>query len=45
MKLLKSLFLIVSLLLSSAVWAEGGSDRALERIEKMREKAEAVVVN
>lgn len=44
MKLLKPLFLVVSLLLSSAVWAEGGSDRIFERIEKMRDKAEAVLI-
>jgi len=44
MKLLKTLFLVGSLLLSSAVLAEGGSDRIFERIESMRDKAEAVLI-
>ena len=44
MKLLKPLFLVGSLLLASAVWAEGGSDRVFERIESMRDKAEAVLI-
>ncbi|CEG54415.1 MULTISPECIES: co-regulatory protein PtrA N-terminal domain-containing protein [Pseudomonadaceae] len=44
MKSLKSLVLIGSLLLSSMVWAEGGSDRVFERMQQMRDKAEAVLV-
>lgn len=44
MKFLKPLLLIGSLLLSSVVWAEGGGDRAFERIEKMRDKAEEVLI-
>ncbi|GLZ87939.1 hypothetical protein Pres01_39900 [Metapseudomonas resinovorans] len=44
MKSLKPLLLVGSLLLSSAVWAEGGSDRAFERIQQMRDKAEAVLI-
>tara|TARA_R100001143_G_scaffold62033_1_gene64263 strand:- start:966 stop:1325 length:360 start_codon:yes stop_codon:yes gene_type:complete len=44
MKLLKSLVLLGSLLLSSMVWAEGGSDRAFERMQQMRDKSEAVLI-
>ncbi|MCY1308350.1 hypothetical protein D9M70_583510 [compost metagenome] len=44
MKSLKPLLLVGSLLLSSAVWAEGGSDRTLQRIEQLRDKAEAVLI-
>ncbi|WP_298183781.1 co-regulatory protein PtrA N-terminal domain-containing protein [uncultured Pseudomonas sp.] len=44
MKLLKSLFLVGSLLLASVAWAEGGAGRLFERIESMRDKAEAVLV-
>jgi len=43
MKLLKPLLLVGSLLLSSAIWAEGGAARTLEHIEKMRDKAEAAL--
>jgi hypothetical protein len=44
MKLLKTLFLMSSLLFASTVWAEGGAARTLERIESMRDKAEAVLI-
>lgn len=44
MKSMKSLLLIGSLLLSTAVFAEGGGDRVFERIEQMRDKAEAALV-
>ncbi|MFW5326175.1 co-regulatory protein PtrA N-terminal domain-containing protein [Pseudomonas aeruginosa] len=44
MRSLKPLLLVGSLLLSSAVWAEGGSDRTFQRIEQMRDKAEAVLI-
>ena len=44
MNSLKSLLLVGTLLLSSIVWAEGGSDRAFERIQQMRDKAEAVLI-
>ncbi|SEK88040.1 hypothetical protein SAMN05216214_10624 [Atopomonas hussainii] len=44
MKSLQTLVLMGSLLLSSLTWAEGGSDRALERIEKLRDKAESVLL-
>jgi hypothetical protein len=43
MKLLKPLLLVGSLLLSSAIWAEGGGDRTFERIENMRDQAEAAL--
>ncbi len=41
MKSLKPLLLVGSLLLSSAVWAEGGSDRLLKQIQTIRDNAEA----
>jgi len=41
MKSLKPLLLVGSLLLSSAVWAEGGSDRLLKQMQKMRDNAES----
>lgn len=44
MKLLKHLLLVGSLLLSSAVWAESGGDRTIQRIEQLRDKAEAVLI-
>ncbi|WP_415754165.1 co-regulatory protein PtrA N-terminal domain-containing protein [Pseudomonas leptonychotis] len=44
MKFLKPLILVGSLLLSSVVWAEGGGDRLFERMENMRDKAEAVLI-
>ena len=44
MKSLKPLLLVGSLLLSSMAWAEGGSDRVFERIQQMRDKAEAVLI-
>lgn len=44
MKSLKPMILATAMLLSSAVFAEGGSDRALERIQLLRDKAEAVLI-
>ncbi|CAD5378799.1 conserved exported hypothetical protein [Pseudomonas sp. OF001] len=44
MKSMRNLLLIGSLLLSPAVLAEGGGDRVFERIEQMRDKAEAALV-
>lgn len=44
MKSIRLLLVATSMLLSSAVFAEGGSDRALERIQQLRDKAEAVLV-
>ena len=44
MKSLKPLLLVGSLLLSSMAWAEGGSDRVFERVQQMRDKAEAVLI-
>jgi hypothetical protein len=44
MKLMKSLLLIVSLLMATSVWAEGGGDRTFERIEELRDRAEAVLI-
>ena len=44
MKSLKPLLLVGSLLLSSMVWAEGGGDRTFERMQQMRDKAEAVLI-
>ncbi|WP_166568700.1 co-regulatory protein PtrA N-terminal domain-containing protein [Pseudomonas sp. R5(2019)] len=44
MKHLRLLLIVSATLLSSTVWAEGGSDRAIERIASMREKAEATLV-
>lgn len=44
MKSMKNFLLIGSLLLSTAVFAEGGGDRVFERIEQMRNKAEAALV-
>ncbi len=44
MNYLKTLFLVGSILLSVSVWAEGGGDRVFERMENMRNKAEAVLI-
>lgn len=44
MKLMKSLLLIVSILMATSVWAEGGGDRTFERIEELRDRAEAVLI-
>ncbi|MHC8351737.1 co-regulatory protein PtrA N-terminal domain-containing protein [Pseudomonas sp. RT4P38] len=41
MKSMKSLLLVGSLLLSSAVWAADGSDRLLKQIQTSRDNAEA----
>lgn len=44
MNYLKSLFLVGSILLSTSVWAEGGGDRAMQRMENLRDKAEVVLI-
>ncbi|WP_411961190.1 co-regulatory protein PtrA N-terminal domain-containing protein (plasmid) [Pseudomonas mandelii] len=44
MKLLKPVLLIGSILLSSAVWAEGGSDRALARHAAQRDTVGTVML-
>ncbi|MHA6164110.1 co-regulatory protein PtrA N-terminal domain-containing protein [Pseudomonas sichuanensis] len=44
MKSIRLLLVATSMLLSSAVFAEGGSDRAIERMQQLRDKAEAVLV-
>ena len=44
MKYLRLLLIVGSTLLSSTVWAESGSDRSIERIAAMRDKAEAALV-
>lgn len=44
MNAIKPLLLATSLMLSSAVWAEGGSDRANQRIQQLRDKAQVVLV-
>ncbi|VVP23474.1 co-regulatory protein PtrA N-terminal domain-containing protein [Pseudomonas fluorescens] len=44
MKYLTISFLVGSILLPASVWAEGGGDRVMERMENMRESAEAVLV-
>jgi hypothetical protein len=41
MKYLRLLLIVGATLLSSTVWAESGSDRSIERIAAMRDKAEA----
>ncbi|GLZ89349.1 hypothetical protein Pres01_54000 [Metapseudomonas resinovorans] len=40
MKHLRLLLIVGATLLSSTIWAEGGSDRAFERIASMRDKAD-----
>ncbi|WP_028604718.1 co-regulatory protein PtrA N-terminal domain-containing protein [Ottowia thiooxydans] len=44
MKYLRLLLVVGATLLSSTVWAEGGSDRALDRATAMRDKAEAALM-
>lgn len=44
MKYLRLLLIVGATLLSSTVWAESGSDRSIERIAAMRDKAEAALV-
>lgn len=44
MNSIKPLLLAATLLLSSAVWAEGGSDLASQRIQQLREKAQVALV-
>ena len=44
MKHLRLLLIVIATLLSSTVWAESGSDRSIERIAAMRDKAEAALV-
>ncbi|WP_137807262.1 MULTISPECIES: co-regulatory protein PtrA N-terminal domain-containing protein [unclassified Pseudomonas] len=43
MKYLRLLLIVGSTLLSSILWAEGGSDRAIERAASMHDKAALVV--
>lgn len=44
MNAIKPLLLAASLMLSSAVWAEGGSDLANQRIKQLRDKAQVALV-
>ncbi|WP_454864745.1 co-regulatory protein PtrA N-terminal domain-containing protein [Pseudomonas rhizophila] len=44
MKYLRLLLIVGSTLLSSTLWAEGGSDRSIERAASMHDKAEAALV-
>ena len=44
MKYLRLLLIVGSTLLSSTLWAEGGSDRSIGRIAAMHDKAEAALV-
>ncbi|MFI8393873.1 co-regulatory protein PtrA N-terminal domain-containing protein [Pseudomonas sp. AO-1] len=44
MKYLRLLLIVGSTLLSSTIWAEGGSDRLIERRAAIRDKAEAALV-
>ncbi|AMN76862.1 co-regulatory protein PtrA N-terminal domain-containing protein [Pseudomonas azotoformans] len=44
MKYLRLLLIVGSTLLSSTIWAEGGSDRLIERAASMHDKAEAALV-
>ena len=44
MNLLKILFFVSSILVSASVWAESGGDRVIERMEGLRNKAEAVLI-
>jgi len=41
---LKMLFFVSSILVSASVWAESGGDRVIERMEGLRDKAEATLV-
>ena len=44
MKLIKPLLLTAALILSSAVWAEGGGDRVNQHIQELRAKSQAALV-
>lgn len=44
MNIMKSLLLMVSIFMASAVWAEGGAARTFERIAELRDRAEIVLV-
>ncbi|WP_411961214.1 co-regulatory protein PtrA N-terminal domain-containing protein (plasmid) [Pseudomonas mandelii] len=44
MKYLRLLLIVGSTLLSSTIWAEGGSDRLIERRAAIRDKADAALV-
>ncbi|MDP1007073.1 co-regulatory protein PtrA N-terminal domain-containing protein, partial [Klebsiella pneumoniae] len=44
MNRLKALFFVSSILISASALAEGGADRILERMESLRDKAEATLV-
>ncbi|NNA32772.1 co-regulatory protein PtrA N-terminal domain-containing protein [Pseudomonas lundensis] len=41
---LKMLFFVSSILVSASVWAESGGDRVIERMEGLRDKAEATLM-
>jgi hypothetical protein len=38
------LFFVSSILVSASVWAESGGDRVIERMEGLRDRAEAVLI-
>ena len=44
MNRLKVLFFASSILISASALAEGGADRIMERMESLRDKAEATLV-
>lgn len=44
MNRLKMLFFVSSILVSASVWAESGGDRVIERMEGLRDRAEAVLI-
>ncbi|MBF6040768.1 MULTISPECIES: co-regulatory protein PtrA N-terminal domain-containing protein [Pseudomonas] len=44
MNRLKMLFFVSSILVSASVWAAEGGDRVMERMESMRNKAEAALI-
>jgi hypothetical protein len=44
MNRLKMLFFVSSILVSASVWAESGGDRVIERMEGLRDKAEATLM-
>ena len=44
MNRLKILFFVSSILVSASVWAESGGDRVIERMEGLRDRAEAVLI-
>ncbi|MGZ7456403.1 co-regulatory protein PtrA N-terminal domain-containing protein [Pseudomonas sp. Ma2-10] len=44
MNRLKTLFFVSALLVSVSAWAESGGDRVFERMESLRNRAEAVLI-